>query len=134
LKDFNPYITFDEKCEEALHFYERCFDGKIVFIQHYDDHIRSTPGAKQKVIHSEFRAGSIHFMACDKSPGQTIHQGTNITLYISFDNIRQQDEIFEKLSEKGVVHMPLEATFWGSRLGVLTDQFGIHWMLVLNRE
>ena len=135
MKDFNPYITFDGRCEEALRFYSACFGGEIVFIQYYDDSIQLNPeGNYPKVIHSEFRAGPVRLMACDKSPGQNIHPGTNITMYISFDNSHEQDEIFDKLSQKGIVHMPLEATFWGSRLGILTDQFGIHWMLVLNRD
>jgi PhnB protein len=131
---FNPYITFDGTCEEALHFYSACFGGEIIFIQYSDEGPVKNSTAKSKVIHSEFKAEAVHFMACDKSPGQTIHHGTNITLYISFTNTRRQDEIFEKLSSKGVVHMPIEATFWGSRLGVVTDPFGIHWMLVLNRD
>ena len=132
---FNPYITFDGTCEEALTFYSACFEGEIVFIQYYDESNQKTiPSRHSKVMHSEFKAGSIHFMACDKTPGQTIHPGTNITLYVSFSNARKQDEIYERLAERGVVHMPLEATFWGSRLGVVTDKFGIHWMLVLNRD
>jgi PhnB protein len=132
---FNPYITFDSCCEEALNFYKKCFGGEIVFIQYFDESAFGNGGAeKPKVMHSEFRADAVHLMACDKSPGQTIHQGTNITLYISFKNSKKQDEIFESLSVGGIIHMPLEATFWGSRLGILTDQFGIHWMLVLNRD
>lgn len=135
MKDFYPYITFDGRCEEALHFYRDCFGGEIVFIQYYEEVVqRNSSGAKPKVMHSEFRADPVRLMACDKSPGQTIHQGTNITMYIIFDNSRQQDEVFGKLTEKGIIHMPLEATFWGSRLGILTDQFGVHWMLVLNRD
>jgi PhnB protein len=131
---FNPYITFDGTCNEALQFYTSCFQGEIVFIQYYDEAQKSDSAVRPNVMHSEFKAGAIHFMACDKTPGQNIHKGTNITLYISFNNAKKQDEIFEKLSDKGIVHMPLEATFWGSRLGILTDQFGIHWMLVLNRD
>ena len=135
MKEFNPYITFDGNCEEALRFYCHCFGGKIVFMQYYDETVQKDhTGLKSKVMHSEFRADPVCLMACDRSPGQNIHHGTNITLYVSFENSRQQDEIFLKLAEKGTIHMPLEGTFWGSRLGVLTDQFGIHWMLVLNRD
>ena len=135
MKGFNPYITFDGNCEDALHFYENCFDGKITFLQYYDEaNVKTSAEPKSKVMHCEFVADAIHLMACDRSPGQTIHQGTNITLYLSFNSAKKQEEVFEKLSRKGMIHMPLEATFWGSRLGILTDQFGIHWMLVLNRD
>src|SRR5690349_2739393 len=134
MNGFNPYITFDGTCEEAMNFYKDCFGGKIIFIQYYDDgmHKLSSIG-KNKVMHCEFHAPPVILMACDKAPGQNIHQGTNITLYISFSNDREQEDAFERLSDKGVVHLALEPTFWGSRLGILTDRFGIHWMLVLNR-
>jgi PhnB protein len=133
--DFNPYITFNGNCEEAINFYKECFGGEIVFMQYYDDGMQKPHhNGKPKVMHCEFKAQAVHLMGCDKTPGQTIHPGTNINLYLSFSSAREQDDIFEKLSHKAIVHMPLEATFWGSRLGILTDQFGIHWMLVLNRE
>ena len=32
MESFHPYLTFDGNCEEALHFYERCFKGKIIYI------------------------------------------------------------------------------------------------------
>jgi PhnB protein len=134
MNDFNPYITFDGSCEDALAFYQGCFGGKIEFIQYYEDSVQHLGAKKSKVMHSEFRSDVIHFMACDKSPGQNIHQGTNISLYISFGQMREQDDVFEKLSRDGIVHMALEATFWGSRLGIVTDKFGIHWMLVLNSD
>jgi PhnB protein len=132
---FNPYITFDGNCEEALKFYESCFSGKTLFIQHYEEiPVAVSKPFKSKVMHSEFKAGSVHFMACDKAPGQTIHPGTNITLYINFSSSKEQENIFNKLSAQGTIHMPLEPTFWGSRMGILTDRFGIHWMLVLERN
>jgi PhnB protein len=37
--------------------------------------------------------------------------------------------VFKALSENGKVMMPLEETFWAVRFGVLTDQFGIPWMI-----
>ncbi len=131
MMEFCPYITFEDSCGKALQFYKHCFGGEIVFIQYYDSNGHN-PDAKGKVMHSEFRSGNIHLMACDKSPEQKLHQGTNITMYISLDSETEQRKIFTKLSENGVVHMPLEPTVWGSRLGVLTDQFGVHWMLVVN--
>jgi PhnB protein len=39
------------------------------------------------------------------------------------------EKLFDKLSAGGTVKMPLEDTFWGARFGMLTDKFGIHWMM-----
>jgi PhnB protein len=131
---FNPYITFKGNCEKALTFYKSCFDGEVVFIQYYEDVNKIIPhGQYSKVMHSEFKAEAIHFMACDATPGQTIQYGTNITLYIDFSTVRRLEEVFEKLSVNGTVPLALEKTLWGSRLGIITDQFNIHWMLVCNK-
>lgn len=132
---FNPYITFDGNCEEALRFYEDCFDGKIVFIQYYDEAAAfGTEAFRSKVMHSEFQAGPVHFMACDKTNNQHLNSGTNMSLYISFEEEFTQKNVFERLAAGGKIHLGLEKTIYGSTVGVLTDQFGIHWMLVCNIE
>jgi PhnB protein len=136
MKDFHPYITFEGNCEEALRFYEHCFAGKILYIQYYDEAAAfGAEALKSKVMHSEFQSGPVHFMACDKSSNQIeVNSGTNLTLYIAFDNGSEQERIFKKLSEQGKINFGLEKTIWGSIVGLLTDKFGVQWMLVLNED
>jgi PhnB protein len=45
------------------------------------------------------------------------------------NSLDEQESIFGKLSDGGAVTMPLQDTFWGARFGMLTDKFGINWML-----
>ncbi len=52
-------------------------------------------------------------------------------LGIQSESRAQIDEIFSKLSAGGSVTMPLDKTFWSPRFGMLTDKFGIKWMLNL---
>ena len=40
---------------------------------------------------------------------------------------------FEKLSDGGTVTMPLEKQMWGDEFGMLTDRFGIAWMVNINQ-
>jgi PhnB protein len=135
MKSFHPYLTFDGNCEDALNFYKRCFDGNIVYIQYYDEAAAfGSEAFGSKVMHSEFEAGAVHFMACDKTSNQTLNSGTNMTLYLSFQDETKQREIFNLLSELGRIQLRLEKTIWGSTVGMLTDQFGIHWMLVCNED
>lgn len=130
MTDFNPYITFDGHCEEALDFYKECFHGEILFTQYYGESPKHVPEEyHQKIMHSEFKAGGIHFMACDNLPGQTMHYGNNVTFNVTFDDLSEQEEVFKKLSEGGNIYLTLQDTFWGSKFGMLTDRFGIHWML-----
>ncbi len=133
MQAFHPYITFDGNCEEALNFYAGCLGGKIIYMQYYDEAAAfGSEAFRSKVMHSEFKAGPVHFMACDRSSDQRVHFGTNLTLYISFDTREEQERTFGQLSRGGKIQLAPEETIYGATVGVLTDPFGIHWMLVYN--
>jgi PhnB protein len=70
-------------------------------------------------------------MATDaiESMGHKVIQGTNFHLAIEADNKEEADKIFRGLSDGGKVTMPQSDTFWGSYFGMLTDKFGIQWMV-----
>lgn len=36
---------------------------------------------------------------------------------------------FAALAEGGAIAVPLQETFWGAKCGMLTDAFGVRWML-----
>jgi PhnB protein len=130
MKGFNPYFFYPGNCRDALNFYKECCGGEIIGLQTYDDaQMASSPEQKGKVMHSTFKSGSVYFMASDVMPGQPYNSGNNITLNIDFENTGDQAEVFEKLSQGGKVNMPLQDTFWGARYGMLTDKFGVNWMV-----
>jgi PhnB protein len=130
MKNLGVYLSFSGNCEEALNFYKDALNGEIVSMQRMDKMPEGVPdSAKNNIMHSEFRAGDIYFMASDSMPGQPVRFGNNITLNINLSDTKEQDQIFSKLSAGGKVNMPLEDTFWGARFGMLTDKFGNNWML-----
>ncbi len=135
MKILNPYINFSGRCREALTFYEQCLGGEITVLLTFADMPRQDGGkdvptdAKDMVMHAELRAENIHLMATDGMPGQDAAHGNNITLNITFNELQEQDKVFNGLSHGGTVIQPLQDAFWGSRFGMLVDQFGIHWML-----
>jgi len=49
-------------------------------------------------------------------------KGIMVTLGI--DDPGEAERIFDTLSEKGTVQMPIQETFWATRFGVLVDQLG----------
>lgn len=130
MQAFNPYLTFDGNCEEAFNFYQNCFGGKIVITQRFGDSPMPVAAAyKDKIMHIELQAHPVHLMGCDGSPQHQVIKGNTVTFNLSFDATEEQEKIFNKLADGGKVSMPLENTFWGSRFGMLTDKFGVHWML-----
>lgn len=133
MKQLNVYLAFPGNCEEALHFYKDCLSGEITSLQRYGDTpVEASEEHKQRVMHAEFKADGIYFMASDSMPGQSVTPGEAVQLSINLTDATEQEAIFSKLSAGGRVDMPLQDTFWGARFGMLTDKYGIHWML--NRE
>jgi len=129
MKRLNAYLGFDGKCKEALDFYVNCFDGEITSLQTFGDVGNKNEDLKDRVMHAEFKAEGIHFMASDGNGNMDFVVGNMITLSISLDEKEEQIKIFDALSKDGVVMMKLQDTFWGTRLGMLKDKYNINWML-----
>lgn len=80
-------------------------------------------------MHARLSKGpSALLMASDIQPGMPFQPGTNFSVSIHCESVQEIDQLFAALRENGKVSMPLQDTFWGARFGMLTDQFGIHWM------
>lgn len=127
----NSYLTFGGNCEEAMNFYKAALGGEFVSVNHFKDgpaDMGVPDHLKDKVMHMTLQFGDNTLMASDDMMGGAPAAG-NIALSLNFDNTDTVDGLFEKLSAGGTVIMPLENTFWGSRFGMFTDQFGVKWML-----
>ena len=70
-------------------------------------------------------------MGTDAPPsmGFTVTIGNNMYINLLTDTRAETDELFAKLSDGGVVEMPMQDMFWGDYFGSLTDKFGVKWML-----
>jgi PhnB protein len=129
-----PYLSFTGNCEEALDFYAQCLDGKVSFMQRYGgspmDDGKLPAGWKEKVMHSVFVADGTGFMASDAMPGQpsTGYAGISMSLNVPKDAARAK-RIFDALANGGQVQMPFGKTFWADGFGMLTDKFGVPWMV-----
>ena len=54
-------------------------------------------------------------------------KGFSVTLGV--DKPAEAERIFHALAEDGTVRMPIQETFWATRVGMLTDRFGTPWMI-----
>jgi PhnB protein len=127
----NPYLTFNGNCEQAFKFYERVLGGKIVAMFPHEgtpaaEHV--PPEWRKKVMHACLTVGGESLMGSDVPPGR--FQATKgISVSLNVDKPADADRIFTALAEKGAVQMPIQETFWAQRFGMLTDQFGVPWMI-----
>ena len=71
----------------------------------------------------------ITFMASDTPAGMPYTPGTAISMSVSGDESDELTDYFNKLSEGGKIVMPLEKAPWGDTFGMVTDKFGVQWMV-----
>jgi PhnB protein len=127
----NPYLNFNGNCEAALKFYEKCLGGKIAFKTTYGESpmAKETPKERlNQILHARFMVGDNVLMASD-CPPERYDEPKGISITLNIDTPKEAERIFAALSEKGTVCMPIQETFWAVRFGMLTDQFGIPWMI-----
>ena len=131
----NPYLNFLGNTEEAFNFYRSVFGGEFAMLQRFKDVPGSGKAAEtdgDKIMHIALPIGKGNvLMATDalESMGHTLNVGNNFSLSISTDSDEEADKIFKALGEGGTIGMPLEKMFWGAYFGMLTDKFGIQWMV-----
>jgi PhnB protein len=125
LHQVTPYLIFPGTCREALAFYEHCFGGEVVKINTFAESSLDVPDwYGHRIFNSEFRSDHVRLMASDDMPGQEVTVGSNVALFVVFDDRAMLDAVFGKLSEGGNVLFPIDNGF-----GMLVDRYGIRWML-----
>ena len=131
----NPYLNFPGNCAAAFQFYEQYLDGKITMTITFADSPLADevpPEWRGKILHTRMMVGDVALMGGDELPEDYIApQGFNVTLNV--EQAADAERIFAALSESGTVTVPLQKTFWAVRYGMLTDQFGIPWMINCER-
>lgn len=130
----DPYLFFGGRCEEALEFYRDALGAEIRMKLRFDESPDAAPpgmlaeGFEKKIMHSELRIAGRTVMASDGcGPGGAI-QG--VSLALTLPTREEVDRAFEKLADGGKVDMPLMQTFWSPRYGMVTDRFGLQWMVM----
>ncbi len=126
----NPYLNFAGNAREALDFYKSIFGGEVSGLQTYGEGgMAHDDTMKNRVMHSEFKAEGVFFMASDAPDDTQPHSDNNISLSLNFTDLAEIDRVFAALAQGGQVTMPLDTAPWGARFGMLTDKYGIQWLL-----
>ena len=127
-----PYLFFGGRCEEALEFYGKALGAEVQMMMRYKEspeQQRPVPDCfDEKVMHASFRIGETIVMASDgMCDGKPAFEG--FSLSITVPDEAAAERVFAALGEGGLITMPLEKTFWAPKFGMLTDRFGVGWMV-----
>ena len=127
----NTYLVFDGRCKEAFEFYAQVLGGKIEAMMSH----AGTPAEGmvpkewvEKIMHARLTVGRSLLMGSDAPPDRykTPHA---FSVNIGIDSESEAERIFHALADGGKVGMPIQQTFWATRFGMVTDRYGIPWMV-----
>ena len=126
------YLTFNGNAAEALAFYAKALGGKVIFSMTFGESPMGaeTPDAyKGKIMHATLEARGHQLMASDMPPGMAFEGSKGFSLSVQGNTVDEGKKLFEALAEGGEVTMPYGPQFWAVGFGMLTDKFGVSWMV-----
>ncbi len=127
----NPFLRFnDGKCREAMNFYKDIFGGELFFMTVAESPMsKDMPKDKQDLImHSSLTKGNFMFIGSDMMRDKAV-VGDNVGMTLDCESEKELNTIFDQLEKGGDAFMKPEEAFWGSIFAMVTDKYGIEWML-----
>jgi len=127
----NPYINFKDNTKEAMDFYKSVFGGELTISTFKEGMGQDGPDA-DKIMHAMLIVGpEMTLMASDTPEHMEYKPAAGMGLSLSGENSDEEKlkGYWDKLSEGANVFMPMDKAPWGDTFGMLTDKFGISWMV-----
>lgn len=126
----NPYISFQGQARSAVEFYHQVFGGNLTVSTYQEGGMPHDPDEADYVMHAELATEhGIVLMVSDTPKSMPYTDGSRMSISLSGENDPELSGYFDNLSLGGVVDQPLVSSPWGDKFGMLTDQFGVHWLV-----
>lgn len=124
----NTYLHFKDQAREAMELYKSVFGGELTMSTFKE----SGMGDSENIMHAMLIVGpEMTIMASDTPEHMEYNPGSRMSMSVSGESEDKEKlrGYWDKLSEGGKVDYPLEKAPWGDTFGMLTDKFGIEWMI-----
>ncbi|MCC2630850.1 MAG: 3-demethylubiquinone-9 3-methyltransferase, PhnB protein [Candidatus Paceibacter sp.] len=126
----NPYINFKNQAREAITFYQSIFGGKLVMSTFGEAGMPADQAPAEGIMHAQLDTeNGMTLMVSDAPLGWPLDVGSNMSISLSGDDEALLKGYWDKLSAGAKIDQPLEKAPWGDTFGMLTDKFGIKWMV-----
>jgi PhnB protein len=128
----DSYLFFNGTCAEAMRFYERTLGGRMETMLTYGQSPvpdQCTAADKDRIMHACLVLDGRLLMASDCPADQPVPPMGAIALSLNYPTAAEARRGFDLLAAGGKVTMPLGETFWVETFGMLTDRFGVPWMV-----
>ena len=127
----DAYLFFAGNCQEAMNFYKSVFGGELT-LNKMGDMPGTAPEDKDLIMHASLEGGAVNLMASDSK--QASPKMAKVELSLSGSDETLLKKLFDDLSAGGKVRMPLGKQSWGDTFGMMTDKYGIDWMMNIGTD
>ena len=126
----NPYLNFRGTAREAMEFYQSVFGGILAMNTNADFGTTEDPAEKDQIMHSQLESPSgLTIMAADTPASMALNVGDNVSVSLSGEDEDELTGYWDKLAVDAQNTMGLNKAPWGDTFGMLTDKFGINWLV-----
>ncbi|MEV6767078.1 VOC family protein [Nocardia sp. NPDC051030] len=133
MANVNPYLLFNGNAEEAFVFYQSVLGGELMLVRFGEmgDGGDLPEGVSKLIAHAALPLGDSILMASDCPPDRAADRTDNppFTVSLDLDSTAEVERIFEQLAAGGKVSMPVGKTEWAEAFAMVTDKFGVPWMI-----
>jgi PhnB protein len=129
-----PYLFFNGRCDEAIAFYQEALGAEVMMLMRFKqapDPSMVKPETAEKVMHARLQIGDAILLMSDGMCTGEQQKFEGVSLTLSTSSVEEVDRRFNALAKGGEVRMPLDKTFFSPRFGMLTDKFGVGWILLV---
>ncbi|MGN8245906.1 VOC family protein [Cellulomonas soli] len=126
----NPYLNFPSGAKDALEFYRSVFGGELTTTTFGEGGMAQDPADQDKLMHGQLvtDAGLV-LMASDAPSGMELSTGSSHSISLSGEDDAELRGYWDGLSDGATIGEPLTTAPWGDTFGMLTDKFGVPWMV-----
>ncbi|MGY4642977.1 VOC family protein [Cellulomonas sp. URHB0016] len=126
----NPYLGFRDNARQAMEFYQSVLGGELTLSTFGDLHASDDPAEADKIMHGQLVSPTdLVLMGADTPSQMPYNPGDNYSVSLSGDDETELRGYWDKLVDGGTVTVPLERAPWGDTFGMLTDRFGVAWLV-----
>ncbi|HMF71325.1 MAG TPA: VOC family protein [Flavitalea sp.] len=124
------YLNFDGNASEAMNFYKNALGGELELQKVKESAMTSNlpETVQDQILHGCLTNEGIIIMASDMCGMGSMENGNSVQICLNCDSDEEINTFFNNLSTKATIKEPLSLAPWGATFGMLTDQFGKHWM------
>lgn len=133
--NLTTHLFFGGNCREAMAFYKTIFGGELILTPYsegpadaHKDPKANSAEMKTKIMYAKL-SGAIILLASDNPHTTDVKNSGQFGLSLEGSDESTLTGYFEKLAENGQVTAPLIKQFWGDMFGMVTDRYGINWMV-----